>query len=373
MQLTIRFNLISIFLVLLVVMVNISPKAPTFAQTREKQRFICTYGGGNHGAELCEEIRKNSFASNQHAERAVDMILKPLGLRRNFVLVLCPDINNAAAILPRADGLRYIVYDNAFMEGIDRGSKTNWASVSILAHEIGHHLQGHTTLMVHNPPTKEELRRSRENELEADEFSGFAMFKMRTSLSQAQAAIRNIRDVYDEENATHPKKSRRLEAIRRGYENARSQEVSTTDEKLSVTIEETMARLLTILTDKAGAGTIFVGHGGFGRSDSHYYRFNGCTLSVDVDKDEGIVIPFSNINPLSIKGYKIVRPPIEGAFLWMVDMKSSNSSFKRVMKGAKRRVTYSSEASFEFYRPEAQIEFIKYAERAARLCGGTVR
>jgi tetratricopeptide (TPR) repeat protein len=186
------------------------------AQTAKKAVFFCGYGEGDRGMELCAKIQEESFVSNEHAEKAVDMILKPLGLRRNFVLVSCPNINNAKAVT-YGDGIRYIVYDNAFMEQIDRGSNTDWASVSILAHEIGHHLQGHTLR-----PVSPQQRR--ENELEADEFSGFAMFKIGATLSQAQAAMRASDDVADEESSTHPKKWRRLAAIKTGYENARSQE-----------------------------------------------------------------------------------------------------------------------------------------------------
>lgn len=189
--------------------------ATPVAQTGKRPLFFCSYGEGNRGAELCEVIRRETFASNQHAERAVDMIVRPLGLRRNFVLVPCDAIENAVAVTYE-DGLRYIVYDNAFMEGIDRGAGTDWASVSILAHEVGHHLQGHTLRAV-------SLEQRRENELEADEFSGSAMYRLGRSLDEAQAAMRNLPDVPDVERSTHPKKARRLEAIRRGYEEARSQ------------------------------------------------------------------------------------------------------------------------------------------------------
>lgn len=227
MQPHIRLTIISIFLVMLLVASAIIQQVPSIAQTKTESQFFCSYGEGNRGAELCARMQGRAFESNEHAERAVDMIVKPLGLRRNFVLVPCPYIQNAAAVTYE-DGNRYIVYDNAFMEGIDKGANTNWASVSILAHEVGHHLQGHTTRLVHRPPTKEELRQGRENELEADEFSGFAMFKLGRSLNEAQAAMNNSRDVDDEENSTHPKRLRRLEAIKSGYENAKSQQSQQT-------------------------------------------------------------------------------------------------------------------------------------------------
>lgn len=188
----------------------------SLAQRSNKVLFSCSYGEENRGSELCAKIQMESFASNAHAERAIDKILKPLGLRRNFVLVSCPNINNAKAVTYE-DGIRYIIYDNAFMERIDRGANTDWASLSVLAHEVGHHLQGHSLRRVG-------LQQMRMNELEADEFSGFVMFKLGASLGQAQAAMNNLRDVYDEENSTHPKRWRRLEAIKTGYSDAKSQQ-----------------------------------------------------------------------------------------------------------------------------------------------------
>ena len=41
-------------------------------------------------------------------------------------------------------GIRYIFYNREFMSEIN--SNTNyWSNMSILAHEIGHHINGHTT------------------------------------------------------------------------------------------------------------------------------------------------------------------------------------------------------------------------------------
>jgi hypothetical protein len=147
------------------------------------------------------------------------MILNPLGLKRNFFLVPCPNIQNAVAAI--RDGKRYVFYNNGFMGAIDNKQHTNWASVSILAHEIGHHLNGHTLRRV-SP------QQNRVYELEADEFSGFAMFKLNRPLRDAQAAVSSLRDVTDEEKSYYPKNERRLQAIKRGYENAKSQSQSDT-------------------------------------------------------------------------------------------------------------------------------------------------
>jgi len=124
-------------------------------------------------------------------------------------------------------GHRYIVYDKAFMAKIDKASDTGWASLSILAHEIGHHLNGDTNLLEHNPPTRAELRRNRENELAADEFSGNILAQLGATLKQAQAAMRAMPDVSNEETSTHPKRSRRLVAIEEGYNKGKAKAART--------------------------------------------------------------------------------------------------------------------------------------------------
>src|SRR6185503_5825700 len=148
----------------------------TFSQSSPRPRFFCGYGEGNHGSELCSKISAMSFSSDQDAEKTVERVLTPLGLSRNFVLLPCDYLDNAAAVT-YDDGIRYIIYNRAFMVRISNLS-SDWASLGIVAHEIGHHLQGHTTRRMSFPPSREELRQSRMQELEADEFSGFIMYKL---------------------------------------------------------------------------------------------------------------------------------------------------------------------------------------------------
>jgi hypothetical protein len=92
---------------------------------------------------------------------------------------------------------------------IDNTSKTYWTSISILAHEIGHHLSGHTLKTGTNHFQKE---------LEADKFSGFVLYKMGASLEQAIAAITLFGDLID--TRTHPNKTKRIEAIKAGWNEA---------------------------------------------------------------------------------------------------------------------------------------------------------
>ncbi|MBD1395578.1 membrane-binding protein [Pontibacter sp. JH31] len=136
-------------------------------------------------------------------------IIDVVGLKPRFE-VRTANIENAAAVI--YNGKRYILYNERFLAAINSAVHTDWASVSILAHEIGHHLNGHT------------LSRAGSNhpdELEADEFSGFVLRKMGASLDEAQAAMKLLSD--ERSSPTHPGRAYRLAAISRGWGNADTQ------------------------------------------------------------------------------------------------------------------------------------------------------
>ncbi len=62
-------------------------------------------------------------------------------------------IQNAyATIINRA---RWIVYDNDFLENLDAYTATKWASISVLAHEMGHHYYNHVVSSSGSTPPKE--------------------------------------------------------------------------------------------------------------------------------------------------------------------------------------------------------------------------
>jgi len=102
------------------------------------------------------------------------------------------------------------------MEAIARNSNS-WSKLSILAHEVAHQINGHTL------EASKSLYESRQLELEADEYSGFVMYKLGASLSEAQEAIRVYGSDKDDTYSTHPSRDKRLKAIEKGYNKARSQ------------------------------------------------------------------------------------------------------------------------------------------------------
>lgn len=143
------------------------------------------------------------------ARDIVKEIIDVIGLKPRFEL-RAADIENAAAVA--YNGKRYILYNEQFLASINNAVHTDWGGVSILAHEIGHHLNGHT------------LTRTGSNhgdELEADEFSGFVLRKLGASLAESQAAINLLSE--DRNSATHPGRGYRLASIKKGWQNADSQ------------------------------------------------------------------------------------------------------------------------------------------------------
>lgn len=133
----------------------------------------------------------------------VQEIMNTVGLKPNFEL-RAARIDNAAAVV--YGGKRYILYNPTFIDNLVRRTGNKWAAVSVLAHEIGHHLDGHTVTSAGSVP---------QLELEADEFSGFVLHKMGATLGDAQAAMKAIAN--DVATATHPGRSDRLVAIAKGW------------------------------------------------------------------------------------------------------------------------------------------------------------
>ncbi len=173
--------------------------------------------------EVNDACASLGFTSNEEAEIAVDRILDEFGLFRNFIIQECPDINNAVAkVIEVSEGYkeRYILYDNNFFDGMNNKAQTDWASMSILAHEIGHHLNGHS---LNNEGSNHQF------ELEADYFSGSALAKLGASLEESQSAIMTLK--YEKATRTHPAKADRLKAIEEGwYKSAKIKKVEVINE-----------------------------------------------------------------------------------------------------------------------------------------------
>ena len=177
------------------------------------------YGNNTDALKLCSVLKSNNFGTDSMAEGALERILNTIGASKRFVLQPCDNINNAVASSYK--GIRYILYDRDFMYSLNRGN--NWGNLFILAHEVGHHINGHSldlVLYAAEAVEPKTLSQRRQQELEADEFAGFVLAKLGGSLSEANKVISKISNNSDDSYSTHPSRSKRLNAVAIGYNKA---------------------------------------------------------------------------------------------------------------------------------------------------------
>jgi hypothetical protein len=163
------------------------------------------YSGCGYNYTLSESKINLKVATEREIEQ-IKSILSYSGLPINFE-IYSSDIENAVAVM--IDNKRYIIYDPKLLQYTDENSNSYWTSMSILAHEIGHHLSGHT---LNNNDDK------LNNELQADKFSGFILYKLGATLLQAQKAINQLGT--EQDTGTHPSKYKRMDIIKMGWEEA---------------------------------------------------------------------------------------------------------------------------------------------------------
>ena len=162
----------------------------------------CSYGG--------EAIpsRATLFASDREAEDTIKRIVEASGLTQNFE-VKAAGVPNAAAVL--RDGHRFVLYNPFFITEMRDRTHNRWAPIAIMAHEVGHHLNGHTLTSSGSQPKLE---------LEADLYSGFILQRMGASMADAKSAVESLPDDSKTPSSTHPPKLDRLAAVGSGWQRA---------------------------------------------------------------------------------------------------------------------------------------------------------
>lgn len=133
-------------------------------------------------------------------------VISVTGLNESFELKEANVLNIEATVKHKK---RYILYNPAFIASLNNISKNKWAVIALLAHEVGHHLNGHTMRKGGSKPKLE---------LEADEYAGFILYKLGASLQQSQGVIYFI--AKEKGSRTHPGRNARLAAIEKGWNKA---------------------------------------------------------------------------------------------------------------------------------------------------------
>jgi hypothetical protein len=160
-------------------------------------------------------LLKSQFNSVYEAKAILNAMLDSIQWQENFSIREQNGIRNAYATI--INRVRWIIYDNDFLEDIDAYASTKWASISVLAHEMGHHYYNHVVSSSGSTPPKE---------IEADAFSGQVMAKLGATLEQSLAAMQAIAS--DRASSSHPAKRDRLAAITRGWNSVKSNNPSPT-------------------------------------------------------------------------------------------------------------------------------------------------
>jgi len=160
-------------------------------------------------------VFKTKFQSVYEAKSILAAMLDSIKWKENFSVREQNGIQNAYATIINRQ--RWIVYDNNFLEDIDAYTSTKWASISVLAHEMGHHYYNHVVSNSGSTPPKE---------IEADAFSGYVMQRLGATLQQSVAAMQAIAS--DQASSSHPGKKDRVDAITRGWNSAKANTTTAT-------------------------------------------------------------------------------------------------------------------------------------------------
>ena len=142
------------------------------------------------------------------AKSAVAQIMAFAGLRPIYTIVPAR-VPTALAYIK--ENKQYIAYNPEFIKELNNKTHTRWGVISVLAHEIGHHMLGHT--LKNKPATKAE-------ELDADRYSGFILQRMGATKAQALLALKTFGHTFD--TLHHPPLEERLKAVEAGWQSARN-------------------------------------------------------------------------------------------------------------------------------------------------------
>jgi hypothetical protein len=151
----------------------------------------------------------NGFKTDRDAKFGVFKIVQYSGLSPNFRVIQDTEVKNAIAYIKGKK--RYIRYNPSFMKRVNDSTKTDWAAISVLAHEIGHHLVGHTLRHQESNPG---------DELAADRYSGFILFQMGATLEETLRCVETEGNLHG--TKTHPPRSARIDVITEGWKDAKN-------------------------------------------------------------------------------------------------------------------------------------------------------
>ncbi len=166
---------------------------------------MCNAFQGVNKAPLNISDLKVSEKEDPEATAIVTRVVNYSGIPQDFV-VREANVENATAYY--SGRRRYIFYSKKFLIDLKNSTKTDWAATSVLAHEIGHHIAGHTLAAA----------RRIQQEVDADYFSGFILCNMGASSDDATAAMKRFAPL--EARDGYPSRGDRISSVTNGWNKA---------------------------------------------------------------------------------------------------------------------------------------------------------
>jgi hypothetical protein len=170
-----------------------------------EESFFCNYVAADLKGQVPDDLG-HSWTPDPDVMKVVKDLTEIAGLATNYVVRPAFDehqVPTAAAIVRGAT--RYVEYNQRFIDEMMK-SGGKWSEYAVLAHELGHHLAGHTLLKGGSRP---------DLELEADSYSGFLLSQLGATLGDAQLALQQLAP--EGASKTHPARSQRMKAVENGY------------------------------------------------------------------------------------------------------------------------------------------------------------
>ncbi|GHC55416.1 sel1 repeat family protein [Ulvibacter litoralis] len=170
--------------------------------------------------EICKSVYSGAafMDTPKEVENIVNQIVQTAGVSNGgFQLKQCSNISNAIAkMLPNRNGdeIRYIIYDAEWLKSIVDDTSNDWSGQFVLAHEIGHHLNGHS---LNNGTSNHKF------ELEADYFAGRALANLGATLEETLAVTNEMGT-----NATssHPARADRAAQAEAGWKSISNKQLT---------------------------------------------------------------------------------------------------------------------------------------------------
>lgn len=164
----------------------------------ENSIISCNYFGGKTSFK-----KENYLMPKYDINLVINKILKKSEVERVNFNIESSSTKNAEAFIYQ--GKRYILYSPDFLSLVNSDTNNKWSIVSILAHEIGHHIYGHL---------KNNNNRY-QHELEADYFSGVILQKIGAKLEDSIVTQKKLGKIYP--TKFYPDKNARIKSITNGW------------------------------------------------------------------------------------------------------------------------------------------------------------